>query len=259
MKSLSSENFVNIGINLLFLVAFAKLIALFASWFLPQNGVEMKSISFAQIPYVRVDFHNLIRDNSDTRGYKREEKGDAVAIDNMLLVGLYGNETSGFAVVATQADPKKTTIIALGEQYKGYTLYKIFLNYVIFRKNATKYILQLQKIKTANTKESFIHTVKRKDINFYIKNPTKIWRDIAIVELKRDGKIDGFRVRKIRKNSKFAQFGLRSGDVIVEANGKRLCSYKDVMQLYENIDNIDTVALKVQRGNQEKEIVYEIY
>jgi len=268
MKKLSKNRLLDIVINLLVLLLLAKLIAVVAMWVLPKSSVEYDNATFKQLPYVRMDFSNLISGEKETHVRTRAKTSDAISINNMILLGLYGNEDSGFAIVAMKSAPKKTEIIGIGEVYKGYRLSKIFLNYVIFTKNSKEYILRLQEssaIKTApkSTQSSAevdtFKSIARSDINYYTKNPGQIWRDISIQELKVGGKIEGFKVIKIQKNSKFAQLGLQRGDIIIEANGRALHSYKDVLEVYENIDKLDALALKVKRGNQEKEIIYEIH
>ena len=101
--------------------------------------------------------------------------------------------------------------------------------------------------------------VQKNDISFYRKNPDKIWQDVAISEVVKGKKIAGFRVDRIKKDSKIAQLGLQKGDVIIQANNMKLDSYQAAMDLYKNIDTIDTLELVVLRNNQEKEIIYEIH
>ncbi|MFT7860867.1 MAG: PDZ domain-containing protein, partial [Sulfurimonas sp.] len=138
---------------------------------------------------------------------------------------------------------------------------------VTFEKNSKEYILKLNTKKDLQTNNyvtpggseaqgSF--DVHKGDINFYRKNPSKIWKDIAINEVFEGKKIKGFRVDRIAPNSKMARLGLKKGDVIIRANNRELNSYKAAIDLYKNIDNIDTMALTVLRNNQEKELIYEI-
>jgi general secretion pathway protein C len=268
MKKLSKNRLLEIVIKLLFFALLAKFIALIALWFLPAEGVEQSSANFQKMPYVRANFHNLIEPKKREKKSHNESKSEALNIRNMILIALYGDENSGYVIVAKKTLPTKTTIVAVGESYAGYKLSKIFLNYVIFTKNSKEYILHLQnptksiakRVNIAAEQESEIkEDVSREDLKYYAKNPTEIWRDISINELKRSGKIIGFKVTKIRKNSKFSKLGLQRGDIIIEANAIALNSYKAVMQIYQNIDKIDTLSLKVKRGNTEKEIIYDIH
>jgi len=131
-----------------------------------------------------------------------------------------------------------------------------------------EYVLELQRpkkgksfIKKVDKRASFglssnqVTRVSRADISHYRKNPTQVWRDISITPLK-GGK--GFKVTRVSKNSKMAALGLMKGDVIIRANNVDSVSYKDALELYQNIDTIDEMQIVVLRNNQEKELVYEI-
>ena len=111
---------------------------------------------------------------------------------------------------------------------------------------------------TAITESGEPKDISRTDIDFYSKNPKEIWKDISIVEVKNAGKIEGFKVTKIKKNSKMAKLGIQKGDIIIKANNIELKSYKDAMNLYGKINDLDTIQIVLLRNNQEKEIVYEI-
>jgi len=262
MKQLSKNVLLNLLIKLLFLSLTAKLIGTVLVWFLPVESVELKKDPISVMPYHRISFHNML-EKGQSHVSQKHSVLKALSINNLLLVGLYGNEQYGFIVVSTKRAPSKTDIISIGESYKGYKLKKIFLNYVIFTRNSKEYVLELENrvnkedISSIEKSNSEI-SVQRRDILYYSKNPSQIWRDISIKEIRQDGKITGFRVQKIRTNSKMAQLGLRRGDIIIKANGQPLQSYRDAIKLYENIDRMKVLSLIVKRGNEEKEIIYEI-
>jgi type II secretory pathway component PulC len=56
-----------------------------------------------------------------------------------------------------------------------------------------------------------------------------------------------------------ATLGLREGDVIIKANNIELKSYKDAIDIYNGLDQLDAVQIVVLRENQEVELVYEIH
>jgi general secretion pathway protein C len=88
---------------------------------------------------------------------------------------------------------------------------------------------------------------------------SKIWRNIGLREHKSGGKTDGFIVTFVKKGSVFAQLGMRKNDILIEANGYKLTSYKDALKIYKQIDTIKTFKLTVLRNNEEKELEYDIY
>ncbi len=270
MQKLSNKKFLRVVSILLVLLLLAKLISLAIWWYLPSEGVELNAKKSYRAKYQRVDFSNMLvyAKVADTPA---KQEASSYNIDNLILRGLYGSRFHGFAIVAKKASPKVTDIVAVGEIYEGYTLKEIALTQVLFSKNAKDYVLALEttsklntsdvvkKVEHQETAQTQTKEVTKADINFYAKNPKDIWKDIAIREVVKNGKIAGFKVNRIKKGSKFAELGLEEGDVIIRANNEELNSYSDAIKLYKNINNIDVLELVVQRNNQEKEIIYEIH
>jgi len=58
--------------------------------------------------------------------------------------------------------------------------------------------------------------------NHYIYNRKDIWKDIVIDANRESGKIKGFKVHRVNKNSVLASLGLQKGDIIVAANNVEL-------------------------------------
>jgi general secretion pathway protein C len=167
-----------------------------------------------------------------------------------------------------KSNPKETSIVGIGEMYRGYTLKAILKNGVSFYKNGSNFILSLKKVKDADNKISKYKrkassvnkssSVSRSDISYYAKNPKQIWRDISIEELRDAKELKGFKVTKINPNSRFAKLGLQKGDIIIKANNIRLRSYMDALKIYNELDKLDVVQIVVQRKNKAVELVYEI-
>ena len=269
MKNLSNNNFLNILIVLLFLTVLAKFISVILLWFLPSKSEEFVYKSVKSMPYRSVNFKHLIKSSSHQKVQSIAPKKQD-SIKNMILHGLYGNSEYGYAIVATKSNPKITEIISIGEKYKGYTLQRIALTYVVFTKNNKEYILELdessstknEKIPTISIPQlqdiDTMHTVSRNEINYYVKNPSQIWKDISIQEIKQGKKIVGFKVTRVKKHSKMATLGLQRGDIIIKANGQALTSYRAAVKIYQNLNKLDEISLLIKRGNQEKELIYEI-
>jgi general secretion pathway protein C len=240
-------------------------------WYLPSEGIGLKLEKSYRVPYKRFDFKNMLErpQKQVVHLEKKVNLTNASSINNMILSGLYGNKHNGFAIIAKKSSPSKTTIVAIGEKFEGYELQDILQDSVVFSRTHKEYVLKLtntikqtskhyyKRVKTKQITDNE-YAVDKKDINFYSQHPSEIWKDIAISEVRKRGKIIGFRVNRIRRNSKMAEIGLRVGDLIIRANNVELQSYRDAMKLYNDIDKIDTIDLVVMRNNQEKEIVYEI-
>lgn len=203
---------------------------------------------------------------------KTVQKKEYQLISNLKLKAIYATSSNKGWILVSQNGVSKSTILKVGEIFKGYKLKSIFPQYVIFVKNLKDYKLELKKqTKTTYTKKAASvkkeASVEQEDdgfrvdrglLNQYIKNPSNIFREISISEVKRAGKIDGFKVTNIPRKSIFNQLGLKKGDIIKTVNNIKLKSYNDAFSIYKNIKDIDSLNFIILRDNQEVEIDYEI-
>lgn len=271
MNKVSNSKLLKIFTNLLILTALAKMFSLGFWWYLPSDGVELNVKNSYAPTYQRVDFKNMltIPNTLQQSNVATANTNSGISITNMILKGLYGTKTRGYVIIAMKSNPKKTSIIGVGEDYQGYKLKSISRFSALFERLGKDYVLELEKMKknSSSRVQKVVHQqpegtpvgVSRNDINYFAKNPQKIWQQIGIDEVRENGKIKGFKVVRIDPNSKFATLGLRKGDLIIKANNITLKSYKDAIDIYKNIDKFDAMEIVVLRNNQEKELVYEIH
>lgn len=271
MQKLSNSSILKIISKLLILLATAKLISLVLLYILPSDGIELNVEESYQPKYQRIDFKNLLNTAQSTIQGKKETVQSGVGITNMVLKGLYGTKNGGFIIVALKSNVKNTSMVEVGDIYSGYKLIEIKKSSAIFNKNSTKYTLYLDDSKL-DSKYSKVNSYKsadddqlvsqkvvsKNDIEYYAKNPNEIWKEISIMEIKDGEEIKGFKVARIKPNSKMATLGLKKNDVIIKANNVVLKSYRDALNIYTKIKNIDVVQIVVIRNGIEKEIVYEI-
>ncbi|MBU0720376.1 PDZ domain-containing protein [bacterium] len=267
MTKISNSVFMKIFVKLLILLALAKTVSLGVWWYFPSEGVELNIESNFQPKYQRVDFKNMINDaKSAENPQDKQDTNSGISITNMVLKGLYGTKERGYVIVAMKSKPKDTSIIAVKEVYQGFTLKSITGYSAIFEKGGKDYVLELEELKTASSITKVPKQVNydepigvsRNDISFYAKNPNDIWKDISIHEIKEGNVIKGFKVTKISAGSKFETLGLKKGDIIIKANNVTLKSYRDAIEIYNNINKLDAVEIVIMRNNQEMELVYEI-
>ncbi len=203
-------------------------------------------------------------------------------IDEIKLKGTYVSQDSSFIILEDQLG---TTFLYLNEKYIGYTLIKVYDNSAVLEKNGKKYDIVIEnsdsksnakakgaKKSTSDTNElqdkedndgeDFIidepTQITRKELNGYIKNPNKIWKNVRIQEVRNKGKLDGFRVNYVKKGSFFEKAGLKSGDVIKSIDGKEIESLADVMKYYSNIDNINGLNISVSRGSDLLDLEFNV-
>lgn len=259
--------------NVLIIILVAKAISLVMLWYFQSEGVHYHPSNSKMPEYKRYNVNNIIkptqRPDSTTAKEANELSAYGPSISNMLLKGLFKSKDGGFVIIALKSKPNNSDVIGIDEVFQGYTLKKVLENGAIFDKNGQTFSLyfsedqQLErytsKPSSAPSDEGGIKQVAKSDITHYAKNVKQIWKDISIVEVKKDGKITGFKVTRIKPNTPFAQLGLRQGDIIIKANNKQMTSYKDALAIYKGIDKLEALELIVLRNNQETEIVYEIY
>lgn len=261
-------------IPLLVFVLLAKLIGVVLFWMLPQSGIELpKHYDFAP-DYIRINLAKAMgleqKSTPKTTSSQTATQMPSTNISSMVLKGLFGNKTKGYAIVAKKSNIDKAVIIGIGEQFEGYTLKSIEADGVIFTKGGKEYLLKMIKPKidtrtqihrrkknTANDNYE-LYNVKQNDVKYFAKNPREIWKNIAIDEVRKGTHIEGFKVRWIKPGSKFATLGLKKGDIIIKANNKRLRSYRDAINIYKKINTLDEVSIVFIRDGEEKELVYEI-
>ncbi len=263
-----SNTLVPILVRLLVLIVIAKAVGTFAYILLPKEGVGLQNRFEYSANYVRVDFSKLLKSSKGALHDTQAPSHNASTIGELLLKGLYGNEHFGYVVIARKSQPQKTSIIALGEEFEGYRLRMVGLNYALFEKNGKSYRLHLAQTKplpkstaeqsTEGSAQTQEVRVAKRDIDYFAAHPSAIWKNITIKEIRKNGKIEGFKVMWIRQNSKFAKLGLKKGDIIIKVNNKRLTSYKDAIAAYSNINKQSQLQVVVLRNGVQKELLYEI-
>ncbi len=257
--------------NLLVIILVAKVLSLLMLWYFPSEGVNYHPSSSKMPEYRRYSVQNIIKpvQRADIKSSVEENELTSYGpnISNMVILGLYKTKSGGLIVIALKASRMMPTSSASGRRFKAIHLKTSSITGLSLTKTAVAYSLlfseeepkerSAKKSATASGDEG-IKQVEKSDINYYAKNFDQIWQDIGIEEVKKDGKITGFKVTRIKTGTPFATLGLRQGDIIIKANNKPMTSYKDALEIYKNIDKLEALQLIVLRNNQETEIVYEI-
>ncbi len=277
MRQLINSKTMNLVALVLFLALIAKLIGLSLLYFLPKNGVELMPVQSNHVKYRTYKVSQLFDLNSSTPAVKDDVKPikNTLKIDNLVLHAIYGDNTKGFIVFAQKSSSGENHILALNQSYEGYKLIRIRQdsailekdgkNYeLIFKEEANKLPIQ-ERISAPVVKNKdlgnteVLRAVRKKDVMHYAKNFDEIWKNIAITEVKENGKINGFKVMSVKQSSIFGQLGLLQGDVIMSVNNQELKSYADAFKIYNNISDYDSLKLVIIRNKQKKELEYEVF
>ena len=182
---------------------------------------------------------------------------------------------SGSGSFVSISDGKETSVVAQGGKYKkDFLLIGVNDRSAVFKGHGKSYRLRLGFDDPLSVEQTVTRTVAdmtrpqyqqnewrtipRHTVMEQVRDVQKIFKRIAIREVRKGGKIDGFRILSIDPQSVFASVGLQTGDVIVAVNNKKLLSYGDAFSVYNQIPRMHSVQISILRNNLPKDIVYEI-
>ncbi len=263
MQQLIDESWIKRLIIVASIFAVVKVLMLASLYWLPHHGINT-------FPFQEESFYFKYKPSkafSLTQTKKIVRKSEPVyKLDSLNLKAIYDDPNGSFIAVE---ENKKLVLISINEDFKGYKLIEVHADKAIFIKSSKRYELRFKEDK--NSKSSISEAepeiiaddsavfIKRKEIKHYSKNFDAIWKNIKIKEIIENRHLKGFEVTWVKKKSMFEKLGLIKGDIIVGVNGKTLKSISQVFKLYNNIDKLDSLILKIMRNNEEKELEYEIF
>jgi general secretion pathway protein C len=254
----------------LFVILTAYVISTIFSFYLPKNGVHFVGKSSASFSYKKYEgFYSTVVSKTQNIN-KKIEKQKLLILSKYQLKAVYSTSSNAGWAIIQRKSSNKSTILEQYQKFNGYTLTRLYTNYVVFEKNLKEFKIELPtntkmsyEIKNSSRKENIIVDgnsviIKRKHLNSYVNDLNKVWKDIAISDIRKNGKIDGFKVNRVNKTSIFGKLGLKKNDVIKGINGKIITSYADAFKIYNEINNLEYLSIEVLRNNEIVELNYEI-
>jgi len=220
--------------------------------------------------------------NEVPRPLKKQVTKIAGSIKDITLLAIYNSKDT---TVITVEYKRKTKVLARGDEINGFILEGAGNNFAIFSKKTKTYRVDLFKGKKSTSSKSSIKPASRAEsipskdsskvegevtdagdhkvvdrslLDHYAKNMDDIYKNIGIKEVKEDGKIKGFRITFVRRDSPFAKLGIKRGDIIKSINGQEINSYNTAFEIYKNIQNVENLTMVIKRGKEEMELEYEI-
>jgi general secretion pathway protein C len=244
------------------IIVLAKGLNVLLAFFLPITGIE-SALTNESAMYEKFKVQSAMHMQTPQKAFTQE--APTYRLDNIELQGLYASAATPFIMVKEGQD---AVIIVLNEVFRGYKLTQVNPDYAIMSKSGKNYELRFKedaeapkaitKAETVQVSDKAVF-VKRNEIKYFTKNYKKIWDNIKIDEVVKDKHLEGFKVKTIKKNSIFSKIGLKEGDIITAVNNKELKSISQVFKLYNNIDKLDSIKITLKRGNETKELEYEIF
>lgn len=203
-------------------------------------------------------------------------------MDGVALIAIYN---ASDATVVTLAYKKKIRVLGRGDKVNGFVLKSAGHDFAMFSKNGKSYKVSLnkkplkkdlikpvkqnktggkkptKKVQKPQVPNEAIKVLDKKIITRYANNYNEINRDIGVVGVRdpaRPGMMQGFKVTRVTRGSNFAKFGLKKNDIIKGINGQPFNSYAAAMNVYKNMNSMQSMTLVIQRGGEEMELEYEI-
>lgn len=240
-------------------------------FYLPKNGVDFIKNDSLFLDYKKYGFYSNIK-SIENKTNLENPKQIIQTLSKYNLKAIYFTSNYKGWVTIEEKSGEKSYILAQDEQIEGYKLFKLYKNYILLLKDNKEYKLEINEESSSNllsvespnnqNQEIVIKNngaeINRNYLNSYVSNIDKVWKNIAIDELKNGDKIEGFKISKITKNSDFEKIGLKEGDIIKTINNNALNSYADAMKVYNNIKDTTYLNMEVLRNNEIVELNYEI-
>jgi general secretion pathway protein C len=262
--------------------------------YLPKSGVEKEQKSTVKPLYYR---YSLASKKDAPKPIVKKKpiihkpvvkKQKPLEVKKFTLKGvIYENPKKGIATLEYKG---KSYVLEIGEELEGFRLFKFAPKAVIFIKDGNSYKVELFKNKHSssninknsyNSNISHISKPKEKpkvekninrDIkrdgdttiisknlfNKYKSNISLIRKNIGVAPVMENNKLKGFRVRYIKKGSDFEKVGVKSGDIITAINGEEITDLSVPIRFFNNINTISNATITIKRGNEEKELEYEV-
>jgi len=285
MNNNSNRNYLHMGMWILGTVWVAKMAWVAIEWIvpLPTHQLPYHKSDTKHSLYYRYRLASNTQLKAPTKPKPQKSIKKATDLSGYKLVGIY---SQGKRAVVALIRGNKTIIMSSDsakDNINGYRLVYATATSAVFQNGDKKIVLKLsikdsktdtykinkefnprKKVKEQKKAEPQIvddgetKFIDRNLIQEYSLNPSKIWKNIGLYEVKKNGKLNGFKVRFIRKGSPFEKLGLKRGDIIRAINGEPIVDYATPMRMLRSADAIDDLSITIERNQEEQELKYEV-
>lgn len=216
--------------------------------------------------------------NTKTGAGLKPEKIDLEALDptelKLKLFGtVTGNKKEAYAVIENdETAGTRQDLYRIGDSIGDATVKMILREKVVLRVNGKDEILGIEETSGTQTagRSSRIAargrprditrdiTLKRSQIETELKDVNNLLKQIRIRPHFKGGQPDGLILSGIRPRSIFYNMGLKSGDIIMAVDGKKIESVDDTVKFYQSLQSAYKVQLQLKRRGRLRTIDYSI-
>ena len=90
-------------------------------------------------------------------------------------------------------------------------------------------------------------------------SPAKFAKSVRVRPHKKNGKVNGFRIRRIKKNSPLSMLGAKKGDIFHSVNGVELTSVDKALSAYQNLRNDSEMVFQITRKGRPTELKISVH
>lgn len=188
------------------------------------------------------------------------------------------------ATVVSESDPswsfastsvgKEARLVRLGDEVDGRTVSGISWRYLFLRGSRDECYIDLfgeqrppkkrprggklpsraeikDGIKVVGPNE---RVVDRSLLDQALANPAKFARSVRVRPYKRNGEVQGFRIRRVKKDSPLYLLGARQGDVFHSVNGVGLTSVDQALAAYQSMRNESQLVFDITRKGRPQQL-----
>ncbi len=182
-----------------------------------------------------------------------DDRDRPIAALGLLLKGtIAGSDLYSRAIIE---DKGKQQIYKIGDSVSGASIIGIFRNKVILVMNGQEQML-VPEDKTDKKGPRGgppsgpavpMANLSGGDMSSAMQNMEQLLGNARIVPYYKGGEPYGFRVTNVENSSPLFGLGVRSGDVIKSVNGSPVRSSEDAMKLYQNMQDVSSANIELER------------
>ncbi len=188
-----------------------------------------------------------------------ESRNESASIDNLSLMGTITGPRSIARAMIKKRGERNPEIFRLWSEVYGYKLIAIRSTKVYLKLNNERYVLDLfakkkneagarRNINTGRGR-SIKQSISRAEIKQKVMNNLdNAMRGLVAGPYRVNGKIVGFRLKKVRPYNILYKMGARSGDIVKRVNGHVIDSTPKLMKLWESLKNEPKITVDIERG-----------
>lgn len=152
--------------------------------------------------------------------------------------------------------------LSAGQSEQGWQLTSVEPQAVVWTRGGDTQRVQLRDQKNlpapVTVEKSVAVNLDGKKIAPYLKDPTQMLNHANFKPFREGGKVIGFRLRDIKKDSILSTIGLVDNDVLIRINGRRMDGPHKLLMAYKDMKPGTTVTVDVQRGKDVKTFLLNI-